>query len=155
MDYIGKSSISVPVLVVGKIAFLACSGFFLVKTFAVDTMLFDSVFTQVMGVVLYVAGFSMLTVALLQLGKSTAVGLPARETELKTHGIYRLTRNPIYLGAFIICAGSCVYSIHLVNFLLFAIAMAVHIQIIAKVEEFLEKRFGQRWLEYNSKYHDI
>jgi protein-S-isoprenylcysteine O-methyltransferase Ste14 len=151
MDYIGKSPVSVPVLILGKVAFLTCSLFFLVKTFALDTMLFDSILTQTLGVIFYAIGLLTLIVSLLQLGQSTAVGIPERDTELKTHGMYRLTRNPIYLGAFIMCAGSCFYSIHLINVLLFAIAVAIHVRIVAKEEQFLEKRFGKQWLEYKQQ----
>jgi len=151
MDYIGNSPISTPILILGKIAFLACSLFFLVKSFAPDSMLFNSIFTQILGVILYAAGLLVLIVSILQLGQSAAVGIPERTTELKTHGMYRLSRNPIYFGAFVMCAGSCLFSIHPINLLLFAVAIAVHVRIIAKEEEFLEKRFGQQWLDYKRR----
>jgi protein-S-isoprenylcysteine O-methyltransferase Ste14 len=151
MDFIGKSPISTPVLIIGKVTLFACFVFFLVKTFAIDTMLYDSILTQTVGVVLYVGGLVILIVAIVQLGQSVAVGIPERSTELKTQGLYRLTRNPIYVGAFIMCAGSCLYAIHVVNFLLFAVAIGIHHQIVTKEEQFLEKRFGQQWIEYKQR----
>lgn len=151
MEIIGKSPISMPVFVIGKIALMACSLFFIVKILKVDRMLYDSAFTRTVGVILYVIGLSMVIVSLLQLGRSLAVGIPERSTELQTHGMYGFTRNPAYLGAFINCAGSCLFSIHFINFLLFAIAVVVHVRIVTKEEEFLEERFGQRWLDYKQR----
>ncbi len=151
MDWIGRSPVSVPVLVLGKSALLACSMFFIVKILNVDTMLYESPFTQAVGVLLYALGLSLVIISLVQLGRSAAVGIPERNTELKTHGLYRLTRNPIYGGAFTVCLGSCFFSIHLVNILLFAIAVGIHLRIVEKEEEFLEKRFGQRWLDYTRR----
>ena len=151
MDLIGKSPVPVPILVIGKVAFFCCSLFFLVKMLAVDAMLFESGFTQSLGLTLYLAGFLIMIISLFQLGQSTAVGLPERETELKTHGMYRFTRNPIYLGGFVLCTGSCFFSIHPLNFLLFAITALVHHRIITREEQFLENRFGNRWLTYKQK----
>lgn len=148
MDYIGKSPVPLPVLILGKIAFLGCGLFVIVKWIRPEAMLFDSAFTRVAGIVVYAAGLAMLIVSIAQLGRSIAVGLPERETRLKTDGLYRFTRNPIYLGAFIMCAGSCLISIHPVNVLLFMIAVAVHVLIVIREEEFLERRFGQSWLDY-------
>jgi protein-S-isoprenylcysteine O-methyltransferase Ste14 len=103
------------------------------------------------GVILYVAGISLVVMALSHLRKSAAVGLPERSTKLQTHGLYHLTRNPVYLGAFVMCAGSSLFSIHPLNILLFAIAVGVHMRIVTKEEEFLERRFGQQWLDYKQR----
>ena len=151
MDVIGKSPIPVLVLLIGKSAFLGCSVFFIVKVMNIDAMLYDSVLTQVLGAVLYAGGLMMVIVSTVQLGRSVAVGIPERDTELKTHGLYRLTRNPIYVGGFIMCVGSCLFSIHFVNFLLLGITVVVHLRIVKREEEFLEKRFGQRWLDYKHR----
>jgi protein-S-isoprenylcysteine O-methyltransferase Ste14 len=151
MDYIGKSPISVPILILGKVAFICCSVFFLVKMFAIDTMLFDAIFTNILGVIFYAVGLLTVIVSLLQLGRSATVGIPDRDTELKTHGMYRLTRNPVYVGAFMMCAGSCLFSIHIVNVLLMAITVEVHLRIVTKEEQFLEKRFGKQWSDYKQK----
>lgn len=151
MDMIGKSPISVVVLVIGKIALVLCILFFAVKSFSPDIMLYESVVTRVAGIALYVLGIAIVAVALVHLGESTAVGLPERSTKLKTRGLYRFTRNPIYLGGFIVCAGSCLYSIHPVNFLLCAVVVGIHLRIVRKEEEFLEKRFGQQWLDYRQQ----
>ncbi len=151
MDLIGKSPVPVPALLIGKIAFVGCAFFFLVKLLNIDTMLYDSALTQGLGAVVYFIGLIVVITSLVQLGRSVAVGIPDRNTELKTHGLYRLTRNPIYLGGFVMCAGSCLFSIHLINVILGAVAIAVHHCIVVQEELFLEKRFGSQWLEYKQQ----
>ncbi len=151
MDPIGKSPIPVPALILGKVVMASCWLFFIVKTQKVDTMIYDSAITQVMGVVVFVIGISLVILSFIYLGRSASIGIPEERTELKTQGVYRISRNPMYLGAFLMCAGSCLFALHLVNFLLFAITIGVHHSIVKKEEQFLEKRFGQRWLEYKKR----
>ena len=147
MDAIGKSPVAFPVLILGKLTFICCWLFFVVKNLGVE-MIYDSTITRIAGVIMIVVGISILTLGITNLGKSVSVGLSREKTELKTHGIFWLTRNPIYLGCLIACAGSCLLAMHIINIVLFAITLIVHHSIILKEEEFLEKRFGEKWLEY-------
>ena len=151
MEYFGRSPVPLPVLILGKAAFLGCGLFFIVKLLRPEAMLLDSAFTTAAGGALCAAGLAVLAAGIVHLGRSIAVGLPERGTELRTDGIYRFTRNPIYLGGFIACAGSCLVAIHPLNILLFCIAVAVHLGIVRREEEFLERRFGERWLEYKRR----
>ena len=148
MDPIGKSPVPVPILVLGKLALAASWLFFLVKTLGIGTMLYDSALTRSLGIVLVVAGFVVLSLGFFYLGRSASVGLPEERTELKTRGVYRISRNPMYFGGFLISAGSCFLFIHPVNFLLCAIYCVIHHAIVIREEQFLEKRFGQQWREY-------
>jgi protein-S-isoprenylcysteine O-methyltransferase Ste14 len=151
MDPIGKSPVPVPILVLGKLAVAACWLFFLVKALGIDPMLYDSALTRSLGVVLVVAGFVLLALGFIYLGRSVSVGLPQEETELKTRGVYRITRNPMYFGGFLVCIGSCLIFIHPVNFLLCALAIGTHHTIVIREERFLEERFGEQWLEYKQR----
>jgi protein-S-isoprenylcysteine O-methyltransferase Ste14 len=103
------------------------------------------------SIALFAVGFTLVVVSLVQLGQSEAIGIPERETDLKTRGLYRFSRDSVYVGGFLMCAGACLYSLHIINLLLFAIALTVHLQIVKKEEEFLEKRFGQEWLHYKRR----
>jgi len=151
MEPIGKSPIPVPLLITGKIAMLFCWLFFIAKTTNILTMHYDSQTTQWIGIALYALGIIIVIFGFFGLGSSVSVGLPEEQTKLKTGGIYQFSRNPMYLGGFLMCAGSCVYSIHIINFILFAITVAVHHSIVLKEEQFLEKRFGNSWLGYKKK----
>ena|SRR3972149_3768663 len=153
MEPIGKSPIPVPLLISCKIAMLFCWLFFLTKTSSTFTMHYDSLITQWIGIALYAAGLVIVILGFFGLGSSVSVGLPEEKTILKTKGIYQVSRNPMYLGGFVMCIGSCVYSIHIVNFILFVITVVIHHSIVLKEEQFLEKRFGSSWLNYKKKVH--
>lgn len=151
MEPIGKSPIPVPLLITGKIAMLFCWLFFFAKSSNTLTMHYDSQTTQWIGIALYAAGLIIVIFGFFGLGSSVSVGLPEEKTRLKTGGIYQFSRNPMYLGGFVMCLGSCVYSIHIINFILFAITFAIHHSIVLKEELFLEKRFDLNWVEYKKK----
>lgn len=145
---IGRSPIHPLLLIIGKLAFLSCGSFFLIKRTSPASMLYDSWVTSKIGIILFFAGSCLITAALFHLGESVAVGIPERKTVLKTYGLYRFSRNPIYLSGFLMCIGSCLYAMHFLNFMLFAVAFIIHHAIIKKEEEFLERTFGAEWLEY-------
>ncbi len=151
MDPIGKSPVPVTILVLGKTCMALCLLLPLLKQRLGGALVYDSLLTEQLGILLGVAGLAFVVLGFVYLGRSLSVGLPEEATELKTRGIYRITRNPLYLGGFMACVGSCLYSPLIVNFLLCMITIGIHHRIILKEERFLEARFGQQWLDYSGK----
>ncbi len=146
--YIGRSPIHPVPFLIGKAAFLCSGFFFIVKWISPGILSYDHRILSVVGVLFIATGFCLAGIALLHLGESVAVGIPDRETTLKTRGLYKFSRNPIYLSGSLMCLGSCLYAVHWLNGLCFAVALAVHHAIVLKEEEFLEKKFGDAWREY-------
>lgn len=77
---------------------------------------------------------------------------PEQTSNLVTGGVYRFTRNPMYLGFLFILLG---WSVWLSNYI--AVVMVVpyvfyitRFQIIPE-ERFIEDQFGDEYLEYKSK----
>lgn len=151
MDPIGKSPIAVPALVLGKVAMAASLSFFLMKTHLSGSLLYDNALIGGIGTWLSIGGLAIVVLGFIDLGRSVSVGLPREATVLKTGGIHRITRNPLYLGGFLACAGSCLYCTHLLNILLCLLTVMIHHRIVLKEEGFLEERFGRQWLEYKQK----
>ncbi|HEX9006194.1 MAG TPA: isoprenylcysteine carboxylmethyltransferase family protein [Bacteroidota bacterium] len=151
MEPIGKMPVPGPILVLGKTAMAACFLFALVKSPLSSTLLYDSATLQAIGIVLAALGLLLVVLGFFYLGRSVSVGLPEEMTELKTGGIYRFTRNPMYLGGFSICIGSCLYTLHLLNILFAAITIGIHHAIIVREEQFLAERFGQAWSDYSRR----
>ena len=148
---IGRSPINPFLFVVGKLAFIASGFFFLITIIVPISLLYSSRATSIIGIMLLVTGFCLAGFALFHLGESVAVGLPDRQTALKTRGLYRFSRNPVYVGGILMCIGSCLYAIHVLNILLFMTALIIHHAIILKEEEYLENKFGSAWLEYKKR----
>jgi len=103
------------------------------------------------AVILLMSGSLLFIPAVLQLGSSLRYGIPEEETKLRTNGIFRISRNPLYLGLFIICTGSCLYYPNLLNIAFFIYTLVFHLKIIRKEEEFLAARFGEEWKNYTLK----
>jgi protein-S-isoprenylcysteine O-methyltransferase Ste14 len=151
MEPLGKSPIPSPILIIGKLALAGSLLFFGIKSRVVNGLLFDGVLTSEIGACMGAAGLLLVIPGLVTLGRSLSVGLPEQPTAFKTRGIYRFSRNPIYLGAFVACVGSCLHTCHPVNIFLCLLTIGIHHWIVLKEEVFLEKRFGTEWQVYRRR----
>ncbi len=100
---------------------------------------------------LLVFGFFISVAGLLRLGRSTRFGLPVTKTTLRASGIYRISRNPIYLGFNLITIASMVYLPHPVIIIPGIYCMIVYHQIIIAEEKFLEEAFKEDYLNYKKR----
>ncbi len=75
-----------------------------------------------------------------------------KATSLVTSGIYRYTRNPMYLGLTLILLGWALYLSHFLAFILIPIFMMYISRFQIQPEErMLAKKFGQAYQNYRSK----
>lgn len=77
---------------------------------------------------------------------------PDKATSLVISGLYRYSRNPMYLGMLLVLSGWAVWLGHVIAFagpVLFAIVLT-RIQILPE-ETALEARFGQEYLDYKAR----
>ncbi len=74
---------------------------------------------------------------------------PEKASQLVTSGMYRYTRNPMYVGLLTVLTGWAIYLGSLSPFFLIPLFMGVltHQQIIPE-EKILEEKFGQAYLDY-------
>jgi protein-S-isoprenylcysteine O-methyltransferase Ste14 len=103
------------------------------------------------SVVLLYIGVILFSLSLFNLGKALKVGLPDQDTKLQTRGVYRLSRNPLYLGVHFIAIASCFYFPDLINVSFTIYGIFMHHKIIKEEERFLAERFGKDWLVYCTK----
>ena len=105
------------------------------------------------GIALVFLGIGVAAVSAGLFKKAGTGLLPFDEaTTLVTTGFYRYTRNPMYLGMFLILAGSA----FLMGSVGAALPMVIFVLIIRNnfvlgEERFLEASFGQQYLDYKSK----
>jgi len=96
------------------------------------------------------AGAELIIMSSFKLGRSMRIGLPTEQTNLKTRGIYQLSRNPLYIGAHLITLASILYTLSWWVALLGIYSYYVYHLIILGEERFLESRFGNEYLDYKS-----
>ena len=77
---------------------------------------------------------------------------PEFTTGLVTHGFYKISRNPMYLGMLTILFGLAIYLGNLTAFLVLPAFYFVITEMQIKPEEqMLEQKFGEEYLDYKSK----
>jgi protein-S-isoprenylcysteine O-methyltransferase Ste14 len=103
-------------------------------------------------IALVTIGVVLFTLSILKLGTfSLRVGLAQEKTFLRTTGVYRLSRNPMLLGLYLMALGSAIYVQNPINWTLVIVALIIHHKIILAEERFMEGRFGEQWIEYRNK----
>jgi protein-S-isoprenylcysteine O-methyltransferase Ste14 len=89
---------------------------------------------------------------LISFGKSWRIGIDENNSnELITNGMFKYSRNPIFLFMDMYFVGIMLIYPNVV-FILLAIGViaGVHLQILRE-EEFLLKKFGEKYIEYKNK----
>lgn len=93
-------------------------------------------------------GFLLFLVTYLNLGDALRVGLPEEETTLKTKGLYRFSRNPMYISFYLLAIASVLYTLNPLVLALAVIGIFVHHKVVLAEENFLQKRFGKVYTDY-------
>ena len=96
-------------------------------------------------------GLVIIVLSLINLGRSTRLGLPTEKTSLKTNGLYQFSRNPMYLGFDLLTIGSILYSANWLIFFAGVYSIVVYHFIILGEEKFLAQRFGTEYQAYKNK----
>jgi protein-S-isoprenylcysteine O-methyltransferase Ste14 len=104
---------------------------------------------NVVGLVLTVIGLAINWVAAGTLRRNYSSSLVIREGhQLITHGIYRFTRNPVYLGALMVLLGMPIFISSLYGFLVMAVLIPLVLNRIRIEEGMLEAEFGEAYRTY-------
>ena len=93
-------------------------------------------------------GFILFFVSYLNMGDALRVGLPRERTTLKTGGIYRFSRNPMYVAFYLLAVSSTLYTLNPLVLALAAIGIFVHHRMVIAEEKFLRGRFGRAYSDY-------
>lgn len=101
------------------------------------------------GLLLAIGGFTLLTVARINLGDSFSIAPEARQ--LVTTGVYSRVRHPVYVFSFVGIAGLILY-LHVPVFLLVLVPIAAMQVFRARAEEkVLTATFGSAYTVYRQK----
>ncbi len=152
MEVIGKSTIHPLFFYSGKIFGYIIWALYLSSVFGIFIISKNPIqFFIIFSYVLLVIGLVLVIISLFYLGRSVRLGLPDEDTTLKTGGIYTFSRNPIYLGFNLFTIASAVYTANILIAAAGIYSIVIYHFIILGEENFLEKRFGDKYMEYKTK----
>jgi protein-S-isoprenylcysteine O-methyltransferase Ste14 len=97
------------------------------------------------------AGLCLSTISILNLGRSTRLGLPTERTEFKTKGLYKFSRNPMYVGFNLVTLSSVIYHANLIILAMGVFNVVVYHLIILGEEAYLREEFGSAYKQYMVK----
>ncbi|MBA4408833.1 MAG: hypothetical protein C0397_05360 [Odoribacter sp.] len=89
--------------------------------------------------------------AYLSMGLITNIGLPTGKHELRTSGIYKISRNPMYASFFFLNTATFLFLPSILLLIVMLYGMVVHHFIILGEEKFLEKEFGDEYKKYKAR----
>ena len=78
---------------------------------------------------------------------------PSRPTlALATDGIYRFTRNPMYVGGMTALAGvALIFALDWLVLLMVPAAVVLHLGIVSREEQYLDRKFGDEYRSYKAQ----
>ena len=113
-----------------------------------DMMAMPSVIKWI-GVAVSAIGVACFIAGMTTMSDSWRAGIPdQKETKLVTRGIYRISRNPAFLGFDLIYLGILIAYPNAWHAVIVALAFYLFHQQIKSEERFLEEAFGQEYLDY-------
>ena len=114
------------------------------------TILNDNI--RFIGFLVGILGDILFLISIITMKNSWRAGIPSEDnTEFVSNGIYKIGRNPAFVGFDLMYIGICLLYCNVLTiiFSLFAIVM-LHFQILQE-EKYLEKTFGEKYITYKYK----
>lgn len=110
-------------------------------------------FARIIGIAFVIIGFLLVSRAFSEFAKArTTLDPHGSVSNIVTSGVYRFTRNPIYLGFMSILIGFPLYSKTLWGIILAPVFIYSMNNLVIKHEEaYLEKKFGDVYINFKSR----
>jgi protein-S-isoprenylcysteine O-methyltransferase Ste14 len=106
---------------------------------------------KLLAVVFLIPANLIIVPAYLSMGLITNIGLPTGKHELRTGGIYKISRNPMYASFIFLNTAAFLYLPSILLLIIMIYGMVVHHFIILGEEKFLENEFGSEYLKYKAR----
>jgi protein-S-isoprenylcysteine O-methyltransferase Ste14 len=152
MEIIGKTTINPVFFYTGKIAGYAT--WIIMFLLLLEISILDKriiLFNNYASIFILIIGLIFSAVSLMNLGKSTRLGLPSEKTVFKVNGLYRISRNPMYVGFNLITISAMVYTLNWIVLILGIYSLTIYHVIILGEEKFMLIRFGEEYKSYKER----
>lgn len=100
------------------------------------------------SIVFWIVGFALLTAGRLIMRDSFRIGSPREQTGLRVDGLFRVSRNPMYLGVFATLLAAVLYTLNPLVLLAAIFVVVVHHSIVLAEEAYLRQAFGGEYADY-------
>jgi protein-S-isoprenylcysteine O-methyltransferase Ste14 len=149
---LGEFPIRPALFVAGKLSMGVSWGFLFVHAAGMRLSLFAiPEALQYVSAVLLLLGIAFIIPAFLRLGSDSRFCVSSDSGELRTTGIYGVSRNPMYVGFYVVTLASLVSVPHPVNVGCGLAGMLVHHRIVLAEERFLLKEHGAPYKAYRRR----
>ena len=116
----------------------------LIQDFTPDTQ-------KLLAVIFLIPANLIIVPAYLSMGLITNIGLPTGKHELRTNGIYKFSRNPMYASFIFLNTATFLFLPSILLLVVMIYGMVVHHFIILGEEKYLESEFGDEYREYKRR----
>jgi protein-S-isoprenylcysteine O-methyltransferase Ste14 len=149
---LGKFPIDPLLFVMGKLSIGISWGFLFVQAAGMQLSLFPiPAALEYVSAVLLLLGIVFVISAFLHLGSDSRFGVSDDSGVLRTTGVYRVSRNPMYLGFYLVTLASLVSVPHPVNIGCGLMGAYVHHWIVLAEERFLQNKHGAFYEAYRRR----
>lgn len=151
-NQMGKGNKKKQVLVIERFVFVSAILAIIVTVYSIlfiENKYADWV--KIMGIMIGILAVIIFALATITMKNSWRVGIPEERTALITGGIYKLSRNPAFVGFDLLYLSMCLmyFNIPLLMVSGFATVM-LHLQILQE-EEHMQNMFGMAYEEYRKR----
>jgi protein-S-isoprenylcysteine O-methyltransferase Ste14 len=133
-------------------AFLVITAVNITLPKAISSYLFDNSWTEYIGITFAYIGLLIFLLALISFGKAWRIGIDEHNSnELITTGLFKYSRNPIFLFMDLYFCGIMLVYPNVI-FILIAVGaiIGIHFQI-TREEIFLLNKFGEKYVKYKNQ----
>lgn len=107
--------------------------------------------TVYLGLIFWAGGFLLLYTGRFSLGQSFRIGVANEKTSFIVNGIYKISRNPMYVGLYATLTGAMFYTLNIIYILISLFIITAHHIITLGEENELLKTYGNPYKEYCAK----
>lgn len=85
------------------------------------------------------------------MGSSFRLGIPKEHTAFRMDGLFRLSRNPMYIGMYATVVAPAIYTLNPVVIALGVFVISIHHLIVLSEENQMQRMFGREYTDYCSR----